>query len=553
MKYDKYYHLYISQLYKNKALNKELEKYKSNEKYSEINEKYSDLITKHNLLLDDNKKKENKIVDLEKELKDIKTELDEMGEIINDYNKMHNEIQKYIIDLHKTKEELHKSNKEIEEYKKEIEKLKELNKKYRKRAEMNSSNSSYPSSFDKLDVKRVNSFNSRIKSNNPIGGQIGHIHHPRKEIIIDEKETLVKEINDSVLDNDLDYKKTGRFKEKVLVDINIEPKVIKYKIYEYYNSKTKQYKWSSYPSYLKDELNYGNKLKTFIVYLYSVCNVSINNIIDLISSSSNNTINISSGFISNLIKNTANLTKEEINLIENNILTSEYSHFDLTTCNINGKNKNILNISSSDASLYYLKETKSAKDLDETLLSLLDNTLIHDHVVGFYKYGKDHQECLAHVIRYLKQAKDFEDKIFWHDKMLSFIASIIDDKKKNIETDYLLVSKRYDEIIEYGKEEYKKIEIPKYINEGKKLLKRMEKYKDNHLLFLKQDIPYTNNICERMLRGFKRKQKQAIVFRSNDNVESLCLILSIINTAKMNKLNPYFKILDLFNNNQPYL
>lgn len=62
MKYDKYYHLYISQLYKNKALIKELEKYKSNEKYSEINEKYSDLITKHNLLLDDNKKKKIKLL-----------------------------------------------------------------------------------------------------------------------------------------------------------------------------------------------------------------------------------------------------------------------------------------------------------------------------------------------------------------------------------------------------------------------------------------------------------------------------------------------------------
>ena len=67
------------------------------------------------------------------------------------------------------------------------------------------------------------------------------------------------------------------------------------------------------------------------------------------------------------------------------------------------------------------------------------------------------------------------------------------------------MSKEYDEIIKIGKEEYEKIEIPKYITEGKTLLKRMEKYKDNHLLFLKQDIPYTNNICERMLRGFKRK------------------------------------------------
>ncbi|MGN8817666.1 IS66 family transposase [Oribacterium sp. HCP28S3_H8] len=51
----------------------------------------------------------------------------------------------------------------------------------------------------------------------------------------------------------------------------------------------------------------------------------------------------------------------------------------------------------------------------------------------------------------------------------------------------------------------------------------MKKYKESHLRFLHDfTIPTTNNAAERYLRNYKRKQKQAISFRSFASIEDLC-------------------------------
>lgn len=52
--------------------------------------------------------------------------------------------------------------------------------------------------------------------------------------------------------------------------------------------------------------------------------------------------------------------------------------------------------------------------------------------------------------------------------------------------------------------------------DGFNLQKRLRKYEVNHLYFLKHpEIDCTNNLSERELRKFKRKQKQTVVLRSD--------------------------------------
>jgi hypothetical protein len=62
----------------------------------------------------------------------------------------------------------------------------------------------------------------------------------------------------------------------------------------------------------------------------------------------------------------------------------------------------------------------------------------------------------------------------------------------------------------------------------------------NHLYFLNHpEIDYTNNLSERELRKFKRKQKQAVVLRSDTGAQYICDALTIIETAKMQNKNIY--------------
>ena len=83
--------------------------------------------------------------------------------------------------------------------------------------------------------------------------------------------------------------------------------------------------------------------------------------------------------------------------------------------------------------------------------------------------------------------------------------------------------------------------------DGYNLQKRLRDYKSDHLYFLSHpDVDYTNNISERGLRKFKRKQKQAVVLRSNSGGQRICDALTIIETARMQHKNVYDTIESAF-------
>ena len=64
------------------------------------------------------------------------------------------------------------------------------------------------------------------------------------------------------------------------------------------------------------------------------------------------------------------------------------------------------------------------------------------------------------------------------------------------------------ELIQKGCEENKNTHHKYAKNEEKALLKRMEKYRENHLLFLHDfTVPFDNNMSERDLRKAKKPRK----------------------------------------------
>ena len=88
---------------------------------------------------------------------------------------------------------------------------------------------------------------------------------------------------------------------------------------------------------------------------------------------------------------------------------------------------------------------------------------------------------------------------------------------------------RYNDILNLAKEEYEYEPPTKYYMEGFNLYTRMAKYMSNHLLFLHNpDVPTTNNEAERLLRAYKRKQAQAVSFRSLDSIDYLCRCMSML-------------------------
>ncbi|MFR7849104.1 MAG: IS66 family transposase [Coprococcus phoceensis] len=55
--------------------------------------------------------------------------------------------------------------------------------------------------------------------------------------------------------------------------------------------------------------------------------------------------------------------------------------------------------------------------------------MVHDHDLTFYHYGANHQECLAHVLRYLKDSIDNEPERTWNKEMRSLVQEMIHFRK----------------------------------------------------------------------------------------------------------------------------
>ncbi len=109
---------------------------------------------------------------------------------------------------------------------------------------------------------------------------------------------------------------------------------------------------------------------------------------------------------------------------------------------------------------------------------------------------------------------------------------------------HLLINtnQRYRSIIDTGFNEYIKHPPSKYYKDGINLLKRLKEYKASTLYFLDNpEVSYNNNLSERLLREVKRKMKQVITLRSDNNLSYYLDGLSIIKTAKANDKNIYQK------------
>ena len=108
--------------------------------------------------------------------------------------------------------------------------------------------------------------------------------------------------------------------------------------------------------------------------------------------------------------------------------------------------------------------------------------------------------------------------------------------------------RRYRKVLQQAGDEYRYIPPDKYYRDGYNLYLRMEEYMANHLLFLHDHrIPVTNNEAERLLRAYKRKQQQAVSFRSFENIDYLCQCMSmLVMMRQKEEINIFDRVSQIF-------
>ena len=485
-------------------------------------------------------------------------------ELLTERKEKYNLLQKKYQYLEKTMED--KIKMALENFKdnllKENEALKKENEKLKKLLNMDSNNSGIPTSQTNIrSSKRIP--NTREKSNKLKGGQVGHPKNklePFKEEEITD--TYIHEVTKCNCGSS-NLKDLGIRVTKDCFDVDIRVQKISNEFHDYKCLCCGKIIKSPVPLHLKEANQYGNNVKGLALSLINEGCVSYNRTKKLISGFTNNEVNMSEGFMVKLQKQCATNLTNFINDLKVKILNERLIHWDDTVIMINTKRSCLRYYGNELLALYTAHERKNKEGLDEDniLNNLSKKTVVmHDHnKVNYNKdYNFENAECCVHLIRDLRSLNE-NLKREWIDDLITLLITTNNERKEYLknklyfENKYIKeVIEKYDAIIIKAKEKNKTDFSKYYGNDEKCLIKRLEKYKSNYLMWVVRfDVPFDNNNSERSLRMSKTKMKVSGQFNNIGSARNYVVIKSYIETCKRNGLNEHIAITKLLEG-KPY-
>ena len=541
------YEYYAFLQYKVKALKAENEAFRSGKKYQQMQEQRRKDIAFY----------ERKLAELKRELaaahRETVTSRNIWMEIVEELEVRHEKDTATI----KSQAEIIR-NEKAEKYAAlvKLEEEREKNRKLQAQLNRDYSNSSKPSSMSPNHKKIIN---NREKTGRNAGGQPGHEGHRRKRrtpnriVSIPATEELLDERK---------YRPTGKKVRKQVVSLKITVETVEYETSEYVEIATGKKVHAPFPEGVVDDVNYDGSVSSIAFLLNNECNVSIDKVRRFLSDLTGGELEISKGMINGLAKKFSCKTESERKEMFNRLLAGPVMHTDATNARMNGLQRQVFVCAdpSSQNPLFFAREHKGHKGIEDTPVELYSGILVHDHDRTFYSYGSDHQECLEHVLRYLLDSMQNEPNLSWSKQMRSLIQEMIHYRNSispgsyPLQTSIIEFEKRYDEILALAQREYEDVPPSDYYPDGYNLFLRLREYRHNHLLFLhNMNIPTTNNLSERLLRGYKRKQKQVMTFRSDKSLQYLCDSLGMLSSLRQKDTNMYHEITEIFNRYSPAL
>ena len=464
-------------------------------------------------------------------------------------------LQNQIQTLSRNEEKINKEKDELENKIKEkdyeIARLKAL-------LNMDGTNHGIPTSQTPINKEKIIP-NTREKSNKTKGGQIGHKKHKLEKF----KDTEVTEEIEHSMEkcpccNSNVIKETGEVKEKDELDYKIVVIKRRHKFIEYKCEECGKKFHKEIPNNLKEENQYGPEVQALELTLMNQANVTINKAQKITKGMTNGEIDLSEGYLAKLQKRAARSLETFMKEIKTEIIKQPLIYWDDTVIMID-RNRSCLRFYGTEKlAMYKAHEHKDKEGLDEDgILNVLSKETIVEHDHNKVNYNEDYYfenaECNIHLIRDLQKVID-NLKHKWAKKLKELLTKM---------------NKRRNQLIEKGKEEFKQEDINKfedkfekimleaiqenekeeqkyYTDKEKTLILRILDYKNNYLLWVYNfEVPFTNNLSERGLRGAKSKQKASGQFWNIESASWYATIRTYIETCNRNNVNEYNALLKL--------
>jgi len=284
----------------------------------------------------------------------------------------------------------------------------------------------------------------------------------------------------------------------------------------------------------------GPRAKAFAAFLRFGIKISERDVTALFSKAFNLKISASSmgGFMDQL--------KSEALPIYNDLLSAlkkgSFIHADETGQPLNGINHWLWKLSNKKVCYSHIDKGRGQSVVEKLLGDKYNGVLISDFLSAYNKIkAKAKQRCLAHISRDLDKVMEY-----WHDdeevtRYCRRLKKIFEDaiglyeeyKGKRWDGDY----RRRRMTISHALKDFG------FPNPNKRILnrfaKRLKRHKDEVLTFLHyKDIDYHNNHAEQQIRPDVIFRKITYGNRSYNGAENHSVIMSILQTAKLNGIDP---------------
>lgn len=414
-------------------------------------------------------------------------------------------------------------------------------------------NSGLPTSQTPINKKKRIP-NSREKTENKIGGQPGHKKNKLQKFNEEEANEHVEyTLNECPCcgSKDLEMLDSEVKKQEIDYEVKIIKRENHFKEYRCHNCKNIVRR--NIPKHLKEDIQYGSNVQATALTLMNIGNVPINKVRRIVIGLSMSEICLSEGFISKLQQRAANCLDVFIKDLKFYITHLSIVYWDATTIMI-CKNRSCMRFyGNEDVALYcaHMKKDKAGLDEDQILNKVQSFTaMIHDH--DRVNYNSDYSfinvECCQHLLRDLQKVSDNIPTRTWAAKLKALfqeydhkrneLIKINVDRFSDEEFNNFII--KIDEFLLLGVDENLCDSKVYYSKEEQALLLRLMEYRDNYVYWtLDFDLPFTNNLSERSLRGIKSKMKVSGQFQNIKNAEYYAAIKSYIETCHRNGINEH--------------
>ncbi|MFZ2602812.1 MAG: IS66 family transposase [Candidatus Omnitrophota bacterium] len=229
-------------------------------------------------------------------------------------------------------------------------------------------------------------------------------------------------------------------------------------------------------------------------------------------------------------------------LLMESLKKGSFIHADETGWKINGENRWLWKFSNKKVSVSHIDKSRGQKVVEEIIGDKYNGTLISDFLSAYNKIpARNKQRCLIHIMRDLDKVK-----AYWHDdkEVMRYC-----ERLQKIFEDAILLRKKYDNkhfdnsYLQKRNALVLSLQDFGFPNPNKRILKRFAKrlsrHKDELLTFLyEKDVDYHNNHAEQQIRPDVIFRKITFGNRSENGAQYHSVIASILQTAKLNGIDP---------------